>query len=98
MASYHIDPFRRFITGEPFQSNYNLDSGLVEKLNTDQAEVIEFGHKFLKQVLFGEKMFDEKEGAEGALVKRMKEKSELVKKAAEQRAEDFPRKQKGGKT
>lgn len=60
MTSYHINPFQRFITSERFQSNYNLDSGLVEKLNTDQVEVIEFGEKFLKPVLFGEKMFEEK--------------------------------------
>ena len=45
----------------------------------------------------GEKMFQEKEGAEEARAKRLKEKSELIKKAAEQCANEFAQKQEGDK-
>ena len=98
MASYHIDQFQKFVTSEQFQSNYNLDSELVEKLKTDQVAVIDFGQKFLKQILFGEKMFEEKEGAEEARVKRIKEKSEMIKKAAQQSAEEFAKQQEGNES
>jgi len=98
MASYHIDQFQKFVTSDQFQSNYNLDPELVEKLKTDQVEVIDFGHKFLKQILFGEKMFEEQEGAEEARVERIKEKSELIKKAAQKSAEDFAKKQEGNES
>ena len=95
MASYHIDQFQKFVTSDQFQSNYDLDPELVEKLKTDQVEVIEFGQKFLKQILFGEKMFEEKEGAEKARAKRLKEKSGMIRIAAQQSAEDFAKKQEG---
>ncbi len=98
MASYHIDQFQKFVTSNQFQSNYDLDPELVEKLRTNQVAVIDFGHKFLKQILFGEKMFDEKEGAEEARVERIKEKSEMIKKAAQQSAEEFAKKQEGNET
>lgn len=98
MASYHIDQFQKFVTSDQFQSNYNLDPELVEKLKTDQLEVIDFGQKFLKQILFGEKMFEEKEGAEETRVKRIKEKSEMIRKAAQQSAEDFAKKQEGSES
>lgn len=98
MASYHIDQFQKFVTSDQFQSNYNLDPKLVEKLKTDQVAVIDFGQLFLKQILFGEKMFNEQEGAEESRVERMKEKSELIKKAAQQSAEEFAKKQEGNES
>ena len=54
MANYHIDQFQKFVTSEQFLANYDLDPEQLEKLKTDQLEVINFGVRFLKQVLYGE--------------------------------------------
>lgn len=86
MASYHIDQFQKFVTSEQFQANYDLPADLVEKLKTDQEAVIDFGQKFMKQVLFGEKMFEEKEGAYEARLERAKKKQEELKALAEAQA------------
>lgn len=86
MASYHIDQFQKFVTSESFLANYDLPADLVEKLKTDQEAVVEFGTQFLKQVLFGEKMFEEKEGAVEARIERQKQRADEMQALAEAQA------------
>lgn len=83
LASYNIDKFQEFITSETFSRNYILDMETLEKLKTDQTAVLEFGYRFLKQVLFGEMTIEEREGAYDARVERIKEKEAQMKEAAE---------------
>ncbi len=54
MASYNVDQFQKFVTSEQFQENYDIDPELLEKLKTDQLEVMKFGAEFMRHVLFGE--------------------------------------------
>lgn len=87
MASYNIDQFQQFICSEGFQNSYALEPELVEKLKTDQLAVLDFGVLFLKQILFGEKVFEEREGAVDERVERIKTKETEMREAAAAYAE-----------
>ncbi len=98
MASYHIDQFQKFVTSDQFRTSYDLAPDLVEKLKTDQSAVVEFGVRFLKQVLFGEETINEKPNAMEKRVERIKEKSELMKAAAKRSVEEFANRKQGNET
>ncbi len=87
MASYHIDQFQKFVTSEQFLANYDLDPGQLEKLKTDQLGVIDFGVRFLKQVLFGEETVpvqaDAARKREEHIKKRAQEAHEIARAQAE---------------
>jgi len=63
MACYNHDKFRDFINSESFNKTFDLDQGLLDKLNEDDTELMLFGFRFLKQVLFGEQSIPLHEGA-----------------------------------
>ncbi|MDA8391094.1 MAG: YkgJ family cysteine cluster protein [Gammaproteobacteria bacterium] len=63
LASYDLDGFREFVQSAPFQEVYVVDATLLEQLRTDDVALMQFGFRFLKQVLFGEKMLDERPDA-----------------------------------
>jgi hypothetical protein len=63
VASYDLDSFRDFVGGASFLDCYELPPGQLEKLQTDDIELMRFAHRFLKQSLFGERFLEEKPGA-----------------------------------
>jgi len=63
MACYDIDRFRVFINSDGFKQSFVLGEDEYEKLNSDDVEMMLFGFRFLKQVLFGEMSIDLREGA-----------------------------------
>ena len=54
LASYNVDGFRRFVLSEGFQNAYDLDAETLEAVRADDVAAMQFGFRFLKQILFGE--------------------------------------------
>ena len=62
-ASYNIDQFRRFIFESSFLKLYEIDSNTVEKIREDEIELLQFGFRWLKWLLFKEGDFQMNEAA-----------------------------------
>ncbi len=63
MATYDLDRFKRFVFSPNFQSVYLLDKDFLDTIQKDDLALLEFGYRFLRQVLFGEKTIDLKADA-----------------------------------
>ena len=53
-ASYDLDRFRRFVFGSTFLEKFEVDPETVEKIRTDDYELMKFSFKFLRYALFYE--------------------------------------------
>lgn len=73
MANYDMDRFREFVRSEGFTSSFDVEPELYEKLLQDDVELMEFGFRFLKQVLFGDETIATKKGALDARIKQKEE-------------------------
>lgn len=63
LASYNIDKFRQFVFESSFLNRYDIDNATIEKIREDEIALLEFGFKWLKNVLFKEGIFNLKKGA-----------------------------------
>lgn len=54
MACYDLDRFREFVTSGPFNETYELSDELKQQILGDETELMQFGFRFLCQVMFGE--------------------------------------------
>ena len=54
MVCYDTDRFREFVISKGFTELYDTPADEMTKLLTDDTELMLFGFRFLKQVLFGE--------------------------------------------
>ena len=63
LVSYDIDKFRSFVFESSFLNRYDIDADTVEKIKTDDVELLKFGLSWLKDVLFREGKFRTKAGA-----------------------------------
>ncbi|MDM8524761.1 YkgJ family cysteine cluster protein [Desulfococcaceae bacterium HSG8] len=54
LASYNIDKFKEFVFESSFLDRYNIDAETVEKIRADEIELLRFGMKWLKTILFKE--------------------------------------------
>jgi hypothetical protein len=52
MASYNIDTFRKFVFESSFRQRYPVDAPTLEKIKNDDADLLEFGLRWLKGLLF----------------------------------------------
>ncbi|GMR17700.1 MAG: YkgJ family cysteine cluster protein [Gammaproteobacteria bacterium] len=98
MASYNVDQFQQFVTSPQFLATYQLEPELLEALKTDQLEVIKFGARFLKQVLFGELTIEVVKGAVDQRIKRQQQRAEEMKELARQQAQRDAENAKGNDT
>jgi Fe-S-cluster containining protein len=73
MCSYDMDSFREFIESPGFQDVFDLDAETLNKLYTDEDELLRFSMLFLNQVLFGDKAIPLKEGARERRIAERKE-------------------------
>jgi len=55
MASYNLDKFREFIFKSRFFERFEVESGLKNRLASDDVELMKFSFDWLKFSLFGEK-------------------------------------------
>lgn len=53
-ACYDLDSFRRFIFESTFLTRFELDGDLVERLKTDDEELLRFAFRWLRYALFAE--------------------------------------------
>ena len=90
MACFNHDKFRDFINAESFQKTFDLDDAMMEKMNGDDVELMEFGFRFLRQVLFGEQSIPLHEGAAD---KRAKEREEVWQMRRDAEAKQHQEKQ-----
>jgi Fe-S-cluster containining protein len=66
MASYNIDKFREFVFQSSFLARYDVDGETTQKIKDDELELLAFGLKWLKWLLFKEGDFKERTGAASA--------------------------------
>jgi len=76
MAYYDIDRFRRFVESDRFANKYDLDTGQIEKLKSDDYALILFRYDLLKQALFDDKSIKQ---CDSAYEKRIEERGEIIK-------------------
>ena len=62
MVSYNIDKFREFVFKSSFLERYDIDDETTQKIKDDEIELLAFGLKWLKWLLFKEGDFKEKSG------------------------------------
>jgi uncharacterized protein len=52
MVSYNIDKFREFIFESTFLERHDIDDKTIENIKKDEIELLKFGTKWLKSLLF----------------------------------------------
>lgn len=52
MASYNIDKFKQFVFESSFLSRYAVEESVIETIKKDDIELLKFGFKWIKSVLF----------------------------------------------
>ena len=70
MACYNIDTFRKFVFKSSFLDKFEVDDAVVEKIKSDDVEMMRFAFEWLRFAIFGEAT--------------MKLRSEVVEKKKEQ--------------
>nr|VFK56097.1 MAG: hypothetical protein BECKTUN1418D_GA0071000_104113 [Candidatus Kentron sp. TUN] len=73
MACYNIDMFRRFVKSENFRKTYVMDDTFYTTIEEDNLILLRFAFRFLRQVLFGERTIEEREGSWETRVTQRKE-------------------------
>ena len=58
LVSYNIDKFREFVFESSFLNRYSVDGATLEKIKADEIELLKFGLKWLKWLLFKEGEFE----------------------------------------
>ena len=66
LASYDLDSFREFVQADNFQAMFELADVYNQQLRDDDEELIRFGARFIKQVMFGEHTIPLRPGAREA--------------------------------
>ncbi len=61
MASYDLDTFRKFVFESGFLNLFELENDVVEKIKSDDIELMKFGFKYLKYILMLEETLKIKE-------------------------------------
>ncbi|MFZ5508785.1 MAG: YkgJ family cysteine cluster protein [Pseudomonadota bacterium] len=89
MTCYDIDRFRDFVASDSFREVFELPEAEREETLADEVALMQFGFRFLRQVLFGEMSIALREEAAAARRERLKEKlARLEREAAERLARD----------
>lgn len=73
LASYDLDGFRDFILNPGFRHIYAMDEAELQQLAADDIALMQFGFRFLKQVLFGENTIPLQPDALEARIRRRRE-------------------------
>ncbi|MCB1759261.1 MAG: YkgJ family cysteine cluster protein [Gammaproteobacteria bacterium] len=63
MACFDSDRFRRFVLSDNFRDSYLVEESTYLALAEDDISLMLFGVRFMRQVLFGERTIEEREGA-----------------------------------
>ena len=63
MACYDLDRFREFVKSEGFGYTYDIDDELMQQLLTDDLELMKFGDRMIRQIMYGEQSIPMKKDA-----------------------------------
>lgn len=63
MVSYNIDKLREFVFESSFLDRYNIGRKTIQKIETNEIDLLEFGLKWLRNILFKEGAFQLKPDA-----------------------------------
>jgi Fe-S-cluster containining protein len=87
MACYDLDRFGSFVASDGFNDLYDLEPEEMKKILSDDTELMLFGFRFLKQVLYGENTINLKADALNKRKESYQEKAvRMEQEAAERRA------------
>lgn len=87
MASTDIDQFRSFVFDSSFLKTYEVDEKTIEKIRTDDIELLLFSYKLLASMLFGTNDIRVKSEVLQAKVDAIRKDQEQDGKSVEERAE-----------
>lgn len=95
MACYDQDQFRAFVASDAFGQLFALTQEEREKIVGDDIELMQFGFRFLRQVMFGEETIPlnadaAKVRADKVKEKRMQEEREAAARLANMEDGDYP--------
>ncbi len=62
MVSTNTDYFREFVFGSTFLDTYDISADRIEKVRTDDAELLKLGYEWLRSAMFAEETLKLKEG------------------------------------
>ncbi len=89
MACYDVDRLREFVVSEGFTRLYDIPADEMKQLLIDDTELMLFGFRFLKQVLFGENTIAVHQEAATQRAERAQERAaQLEREAAERLARE----------
>jgi Fe-S-cluster containining protein len=88
MASYDLDRFREFIKSEGFAATFDIDEATRKALYQDDVELLKFGVRMIKQIMFGEESIRRKGDAYQQHISRRKEAAKLRAEAEEELERD----------
>jgi hypothetical protein len=87
MVCYDLDRFSSFVASDGFNDLYDLEPEEMKKILSDDTELMLFGFRFLKQVLYGENTINLKADALNKRKESYQEKAvRMEAEAAERRA------------
>lgn len=87
MACYDLDRFSQFVASDGFSEIYDLPPEELKRILCDDVELMQFGFRFLRQVLFGEESIPlKKEAAEARRVQHLERMRRMETEAAARRA------------
>jgi Fe-S-cluster containining protein len=82
MVCYDLDRFQEFVTSPAFKDIYDIPTDLQQKIETDQIELMQFGFRLLRQVLFNEMSIDIKADALDKRLARKQEREAMLDEIA----------------
>lgn len=74
LASYNLDKFRDFIFNSTFLQKFDIEPEHLEKLKTDDEELLKFGFNWLRFALFGEQTMTIKNDIKSDAIRKLEEK------------------------
>lgn len=87
MVCYDIDRFSQFVASDGFSDIYDLPAQEMKDILCDDVELMQFGFRFLRQVLFGEETIPlRQEAAEQRRLRHMERRQRIETEAAARRA------------
>ena len=87
MASTDLDQFRKFVFESSFLDIYEVDEETLDKIKSDDVELMHFAVKYLASSLFGTEDIKIKPEKIKAMVEEVKRDQEKIGKTMEERAE-----------
>ncbi|MFN3884283.1 MAG: YkgJ family cysteine cluster protein [Rhodocyclaceae bacterium] len=91
IACYDIDTFRDFVESESFQQHYLLPREEWQQILGDDASLLQFAFRFLRQVLFGEISIPVNEDLAKERIEKLRQRQQQLEEEARRKREDYER-------